>query len=71
MSRKGVQMCSEENAEVLRGATPGDGLLEELVQLHGPALRRFAARQLGEHAGLAEDVVQEALLSAHGRRPSP
>jgi RNA polymerase sigma-70 factor, ECF subfamily len=58
-------MMSEEDADVLRGARPGDGLLEELVQLHGSALRRFAARQLGEHVGLAEDVVQEALLSAH------
>lgn len=52
-----------------------DGLLENLIQLHGPALERFAARQLGEHSRLAEDVVQEALLSAHraiaaGTRPA-
>jgi RNA polymerase sigma-70 factor, ECF subfamily len=58
-------MRSEEDAEVPHGATPGDDMLEELARLHGPALRRFAARQLGENAGLAEDVVQEALLSAH------
>jgi RNA polymerase sigma-70 factor, ECF subfamily len=50
-------------------------MFEQLVKLHRPALTRFAARQMGAHAGLAEDVVQEALLSAHqavaaGERPA-
>jgi RNA polymerase sigma factor (sigma-70 family) len=58
-------MRSEEDAGVSRGATLGDKMFEELVQLHRPALTRFAARQLGEHSELAEDVVQEALLGAH------
>src|ERR1700691_4173774 len=57
-------MRSEENP-------PGSGrgsredMFEELVRLHRRELTRFAVRQLGEHASLAEDVVQEALLSAH------
>ena len=40
-------------------------MFEELVKRHRCELTRFAARQLGGHASLAEDVVQEALLNAH------
>ena len=40
-------------------------MFEELVKRHRCELTRFAVRQLGEQASLAEDVVQEALLSAH------
>jgi RNA polymerase sigma-70 factor, ECF subfamily len=44
---------------------PREEMFEELVKLHRRELTRFAVRQLGEHASLAEDVVQEALLNAH------
>jgi RNA polymerase sigma factor (sigma-70 family) len=40
-------------------------MFEALVKLHRRELTRFAVRQLGEHASLGEDVVQEALLNAH------
>jgi len=40
-------------------------MFEDLVKLHRRELTRFAERQLGEHASLAEDVVQESLLNAH------
>lgn len=40
-------------------------MFEALVRLHGRELTRFAVRTLGQHANLAEDVVQEALLNAH------
>ena len=40
-------------------------MFEELVKRHRCELTRFAARQLGGQASLAEDVVQEALLNAH------
>jgi RNA polymerase sigma-70 factor (ECF subfamily) len=40
-------------------------MFEELVKRHRRELTRFAVRQLGEHASLSEDVVQEALLNAH------
>ncbi|HEY7891373.1 MAG TPA: RNA polymerase sigma factor [Solirubrobacteraceae bacterium] len=53
---------------------PWEEMFEELVKLHRRELTLFAVRQLGEHASLAEDVVQEALLKAHraiaaGTRP--
>jgi RNA polymerase sigma factor (sigma-70 family) len=67
-------MRSEENPSTSGGRGPGEGMFEELVKLHRRELTRFAVRQLGEHASVAEDVVQEALLNAHraiaaGARP--
>jgi len=50
----------------MRSAEDSRGeMFEALVNLHRRELIRFAARQLGEHSHLAEDVVQEAFLSAH------
>jgi RNA polymerase sigma-70 factor, ECF subfamily len=67
-------MSSEETPPASSGGGRREELFEELVKRHRRELTRFAARQLGEHASLAEDVVQEALLSAHraiagGARP--
>lgn len=58
-------MSSEEDRPAAGGRGPRDELFEALVKRHRRELTRFAVRQLGEHAGLAEDVVQEALLNAH------
>jgi RNA polymerase sigma-70 factor (ECF subfamily) len=58
-------MSTEENPPAPGGRGPREEMFEELVKRHRCELTRFAARQLGEHASLAEDVVQEALLSAH------
>jgi RNA polymerase sigma-70 factor (ECF subfamily) len=58
-------MRSEEHPPSSGGRGPREEMFEELVKRHRPELARFAARQLGEHASLAEDVVQEALLNAH------
>jgi RNA polymerase sigma factor (sigma-70 family) len=58
-------MRSEENPPAAGGRGPHEELFEELVKRHRGELTRFAVRQLGEHASLAEDVVQEALLNAH------
>jgi RNA polymerase sigma-70 factor (ECF subfamily) len=58
-------MRSEENPPASVGRGAGEDMFEELVKLHRRELTRFAVRQLGEHASLAEDVVQEALLNAH------
>jgi RNA polymerase sigma-70 factor (ECF subfamily) len=44
---------------------PQDDLFEELVKRHRRELTRYAVRQLGEHASMAEDVVQESFLNAH------
>jgi RNA polymerase sigma-70 factor (ECF subfamily) len=49
-------------------------MFDQLVTLHRGELERFAARQLGTQASLAEEVVQEAFLNAHraivaGARP--
>lgn len=67
-------MSYEEDRQALRRQEPRDEVFEQLVKLHRGELTRFAIRQLGEQASLAEDVVQEALLSAHraivaGTRP--
>jgi RNA polymerase sigma factor (sigma-70 family) len=67
-------MRSEENPPAPGGRGAGEELFEELVKRHRRELTRFAVRQLGEHASLAEDVVQESLLNAHraiaaGARP--
>jgi RNA polymerase sigma factor (sigma-70 family) len=58
-------MRSEEHPPAPGGRGPREDMFEELVRLHRRELMRFAVRQLGEHASLAEDVVQEALLNAH------
>jgi RNA polymerase sigma factor (sigma-70 family) len=58
-------MRSEENPPASSGRGPREEMFEELVKRHRRELTRFAVRQLGEHASLAEDVVQEALLNAH------
>jgi RNA polymerase sigma-70 factor (ECF subfamily) len=55
----------EEHPPGSGGRGPREELFEEIVKRHRGELTRFAARQLGEHASLAEDVVQEALLNAH------
>jgi RNA polymerase sigma factor (sigma-70 family) len=67
-------MKSEENPPASGGRGPREDMFEELVRRYRRELTRFAARQLGEHASVAEDVVQEALLNAHraiaaGARP--
>jgi RNA polymerase sigma-70 factor, ECF subfamily len=58
-------MKSEANPPASSGRGPREDMFEELVRRHRRELTRFAVRQLGEHASLAEDVVQEALLNAH------
>lgn len=44
-----------------------DGLFDELIVRHRPALLRFAGSMLGD-AHAAEDAVQEALLAAYSAR---
>jgi RNA polymerase sigma-70 factor, ECF subfamily len=44
---------------------PREDRFEELVKRHRRELTRYAVRQLGEHASMAEDVVQESFLNAH------
>jgi RNA polymerase sigma factor (sigma-70 family) len=58
-------MRSEENPPAPDGRGPREDVFEELVRLHRRELTGFAVRQLGEHASMAEDVVQDALLNAH------
>jgi RNA polymerase sigma factor (sigma-70 family) len=58
-------MRSEENPPASGSRGSREDMFEELVKLHRRELTRFAVRQLGEHASLAEDVVQEALPDAH------
>ena len=58
-------MSYEEGPQASSARGPRDELFEELVRLHRRELTRYATRQLGEHAALAEDVVQEAFLNAH------
>jgi RNA polymerase sigma factor (sigma-70 family) len=58
-------MSCEEAPQASSGQGPREDMFEQLVKLHRRELTRYAVRQLGEHAGLAEDVVQEALLNAH------
>ncbi len=58
-------MSCDETPPASSGQGPREDMFEELVRLHRGELTRYAVRQLGEHAGLAEDVVQEALLNAH------
>jgi len=67
-------MSYEEASPASSGQGPREDMFEQLVKLHRYELTRYAMRQLGEHSGLAEDVVQEALLKAHraivaGTRP--
>ena len=62
---KGSFMSDEKAPRTSGGQGPDEEMFGELVRLHRSELTRFARRQLGEHAGLAEDVVQEAFLSAH------
>lgn len=47
-------------------AEPYAELLRALHDAHGPALSRYVSRLTGDH-GLAQDVVQEALLRAWKR----
>lgn len=47
-------------------AEPKAELLRALHDAHGPALSRYVTRLTGDH-GLAQDVVQEALLRAWKR----
>jgi RNA polymerase sigma factor (sigma-70 family) len=58
-------MSNEAGPEASSGRGPHEDRFEELVKLHRGELTRYAARQLGEQACMAEDVVQEALLNAH------
>jgi RNA polymerase sigma-70 factor (ECF subfamily) len=58
-------MSDEKDPQAMREQAARNDVFEDLVRLHRCELTRYAVRQLGEHAGLAEDVVQEALLSAH------
>ena len=58
-------MSYEEASQASSGRGRQEDMFEELVKLHRHELTRYAVRQLGEHATLAEDVVQEALLNAH------
>jgi len=58
-------MSEEDASQAPSGGEQQEGAFEELVRLHRRELTRYATRQLGEHSGLAEDVVQEALLNAH------
>jgi RNA polymerase sigma factor (sigma-70 family) len=67
-------MSEEDASQASGGQRQRERAFEQLVKLHRPELTRYAFRQLGEHASLAEDVVQEALLNAHraiatGTRP--
>ncbi len=58
-------MSYEETPQSSSGQGPQEEMFEELVKLHRRELTRYAVRQLGEHANLAEDVVQESFLNAH------
>jgi RNA polymerase sigma factor (sigma-70 family) len=58
-------MSHEEAPQAPRARGQREDRFEDLVKLHRGELTRYAVRQLGEQAGMAEDVVQEALLSAH------
>ena len=51
-----------DNELLARIAAGSQGALSELIARHGRGLRMFAARYLG-HAGDAEDVVQEVLVT--------
>ncbi len=67
-------MSEDEGPQASGGRGPHEEMFDELSTLHRSELMRYARRQLGEHANLAEDVVQEAFLSAHravvaGTRP--
>jgi RNA polymerase sigma factor (sigma-70 family) len=58
-------MSHEEAPQASSARGPHEDRFEELVRLHRDELTRYAVRQLGEQACMAEDVVQEALLNAH------
>jgi len=58
-------VSGRSEAALLRAARLGDeAAYEELVDLHGPAMLRYARRLMGGDADAAHDVVQEAFVSA-------